>query len=279
MVGIVPGPLVAAPEPLRRRYGLFTAASGPMDLPAHGRGGGVRYVPETCGIAHAYPIGCSAGEVVVPEDGKPADPGDDQVSADPFMVLASIECGSLGYTATEFEDKVRRRLENGEQGAAELALWTGLDFDGNDLGITSLNDDPDTVAVVDDQDLVAVVSSLEDYAYRVMGYGSVAYIHAPAAASAWAALHGDLARPDGPLLRTPFGSIWVFGGGYPNDGGLHITGQVNLWRSPDAFVYPADQTMDRSTNQRLLVAEREYAIGFDCFNGRADFDPLGVTSP
>jgi hypothetical protein len=59
---------------------------------------------------------------------------------------------------------------------------------------------------------------------------------------------------------------------------LHITGQVQVWRSSSEFVYPADQTMNRTTNQRLLIAEREYAIGFDCFNGRAEFDPLGGVS-
>lgn len=277
-MALIPAPLIEAPEPLRRRYGLLTAASGPMDLPNHGRGGGARYVPMTCGEAHPYPIGCYSGEVIVPEGGKPRDPENDEVEARSFMVVASIECGSLGYSQAEFQTKVQRRLANGEQGAAELALWTGLDPGGNDLDIMNLTDSAEVVSVVDDQDIVAVVAALEDWAYRVEGYGNVAYIHAPVAAVAYAA-QAYLIQDDGPLKRTPYGSIWVFGGGYPNDGGIHITGQVNLWRSPDVFTYPADQTMDRTTNQRLLVAEREYAIGFDCLNGRADFDPLGVTSP
>src|SRR5690606_39334186 len=64
------------------------------------------------------------------------------------------------------------------------------------------------------------------------------------------------------------------------DGGayLHVTGQVQVWRAPEPFVYPANQTMNRATNQRLLIAEREYAISFDCMNGRALFDPLGGVS-
>ena len=37
---LIPAPIVPAPQPLRRRYGLFDAASGPLDLPAHGEGGG-----------------------------------------------------------------------------------------------------------------------------------------------------------------------------------------------------------------------------------------------
>jgi hypothetical protein len=275
-MSLAPGPLITSPEPLRRRYGLFTAASGPLDLPPHGRAGGVRYTADNCGQAFAYPIGCANEAVGTPA--KRVDDGDPEIEALPFAVVASMQCGSLGYTGSEFEDKIRRRLENGEQGAVEAAFWTGNTPAGADLGIVNLTDSAETVAVGDDQDLAAVVSALEDYAYRDQGYGYTAFIHAPVAAAAWAATQ-YLIEQDGPLKRTPYGSIWVFGGGYPNNGGIHITGQVNVWRSADAFVYPADQTMDRATNQRILIAEREYAIGFDCFNGRADFDPLGVTSP
>ena len=114
-MGIIPGQLIQGPEPLRRRYGLLTAASGPIDLPSpHGRGGGLRYIPVTCGVAHPYPIGCYDGLVEAPAEGKPSDPENTEVEAPPFMVVASIECGVVGYTGSEFEAKVRRRLANGE---------------------------------------------------------------------------------------------------------------------------------------------------------------------
>lgn len=288
-MGINPGQLINGPEPIRRRYGLFTAASGPVDIPLpHGRGGGVRFIPVTCGEAHPYPIGCYSGEVEVPEEGKPADPSDMEFQSGVFSVIASEECGSVGFTAAEFEAKVRRRLDNGEQGAAELALWTGQDENGNSLGVPHLAETTDTVTVSDPLEIQAVVAALEDWAYRVQGYGHVAYIHAPVAAAAWAGEAG-LVRQEGPLKVTPYGSIWVFGGGYPGtgaagaappDGGLylHVTGQVQVWRAPEPFVYPANQTMNRTTNQRLLLAEREYSISFDCMNGRALFDPLGGAS-
>lgn len=292
-MGIIPGQLIQGPEPIRRRYGLLTAASGPLDLPSpHGQGGGVRYVPVTCGEAHPYPIGCYDGLVEVPAQGKPTDPENVQVEAPPFMVVASIECGAVGYTGAEFEEKVRRRLTNGEQGAAELALWTGLDPNGNGLDIPNLANTAEDVTVLDggatSEIISEVVSALEDYAYNEQGYGNVAYIHAPVSVAAYAGEAGLIER-DGNLKVTPYGSIWIFGGGYPGTGVagappavggafLHITGQVQVWRSPSEFVYPADQTMNRTTNQRLLIAEREYAIGFDCFNGRAEFDPLGGVS-
>src|ERR1041384_8602250 len=47
------GPVyVAQPAVGNIRYGLFTAANGPFDLPVHGAVGGVQYLQEHCGQAH-----------------------------------------------------------------------------------------------------------------------------------------------------------------------------------------------------------------------------------
>lgn len=297
-MSIIPGELIPGPEPIQRRYGLFTAANGPVDLPTpHGRGGGVRYVPVSCGEAHPYPIGCYTGESR-PEPGmiqwrpggaptKPSDPDNGEVDTGVFAVIASIECGTVGYTAEEDTERVRRRLRNGEQGAVEYALWTGTDQAGRDLDILNLTDTAEDVFITDPDTLVELVSALEDYAYRENNYGYTAYIHAPVSVSAWAA-EANLIVQDKRLQRTPYGSIWVFGGGYPGTGEsasdaptggsyVHITGQIQVWASPDEFIYPVDQTMDKTRNQRLLIAEREYSVGFECFNGRAEFNPLGVS--
>lgn len=282
---LIPGPLIPGPEPLRRRYGLLTAASGPMDLSPHGEGGGVRYEAVTCGEAFSYPIGCANDVVSAPT--KRLDGGDPLVEALPFTVVASIECGSLGYTESEFDAKIRRRLANGEQGAVEQAFWTGNTPAGADLGIDNLQDSAVAVFPPDNTDIRGVVAGLEDYAYRAEGYGSVAYIHAPVSVAAWAA-NAYLIIEDGPLKRTPFGSIWVFGGGYPGTGAngafpfaggayMHITGQVNVWRAAEVTTYPMSATLNRETNQMLLLAERTYAVGFDCLNGRAEFNPLGAS--
>jgi hypothetical protein len=284
MAGIIPGPLITGPEPVSRRYGLLSAAAGPIDLPDHGRGGGVRYVPVTCGEATPYPIGCDAGLVV--HGVKEAQPDNAEFDALPFMVYASIECGAIGYSETEFRGKVERRLANGEQGAAEMALWTGaVSVGGTALGIENLQDSAVAVPVANDADFAAVIGALEFFMYHVAAYGSTAYIHASVDMAAWAGDH-HLVVQDGPLKKTPYGSIWVFGGGYPGTGAggalppaggsyLYITGQTTVWRSADVFTYPVNQTLDRSTNQRFLLSEREYAIGFDCATGRALFNPNG----
>lgn len=284
-MAMFPGPLIPGPEPVASRRGLFTAASGPISLPEKGRGGGVRYIPVTCGDAHTYPIDCSGGVVLHPE--KEADPQNPVVETGSFAVYASIECGAIGYSEREFEDQVIRRLLNGEQGAAEYGLWTGLGADGSSLGNENLVDSATLVINPDDSNIVAVLAALEDYAYRVQGYGNVAYIHAPVTVASWAASQHLVWEKSGdPRQYTPFGSIWVFGGGYPGTGPghvapplggayLYVTGQTTVWRSDDIWTYPANQTMDRETNQRFLLSEREYAVGFDCFAGVALFDPLG----
>jgi hypothetical protein len=269
---MIPGMVVPAPEPLRRRYGLFDAAAGPLDLAPHGEGGGVRFVPLTCGEAYAYGVTCYTGEVAAPE--KPLDPGNDEVAPGVFAVLATLNCGLVGFTEAENRTTVQRRLEGTEQPAVERALWSGLDFEGNSLDILSL--DAEAVAVSSGYDpalITDVVGALERYAYTESGYGGVAYIHAPVEVAAFAAEAG-LIVPEGPNRKvTPLGSVWSFGA-YPA-GEVIVTGQTALWRAPEIQVY---NSFDQNTNELVLVAERAYSVAFECFAGRAEFDPLEGSS-
>src|SRR6187549_202534 len=270
-MALVPGIDVVAPEPLRSRYGLFTAASGPLDLPAHGEGGGVRYVPVTCGAAYAYGVQCYDTENPAPE--KPHDTDNEEVVTGVFSVLSTLNCSAVGYTLDEYRTKVQRRLETAEQAAVEGAFWTGLDFEGNSLGIRSLSGEAENIPAGYDPGLITdVVGALERYAYTTNGYGYSAYIHAPVEVAAFGHESG-LVLKDGNRLVTPMGSIWSFGA-YPA-GSVIITGQTNVWRA-QVQTYGA---FDRVTNERLLVAERAYAVSFDCFAGRAEFDPLDVNPP
>lgn len=269
---IIPGLIVPAPEPLRTRYGLFTAASGPLDLPPHGEGGGVRYVPGTCGTAYAVGVTCyDDEESSAPE--KPHDTDNAEVQTGVFAVLSTLNCGAPGYTWEEYQAKVQRRLESTEQAAVEAALWSGLDLDGNDLGILTLDGQAQDVDPGYDPGLITdVVGALERYAYTEQQYGYTAYIHAPVEVAAFAAEAGMAIR-DGSRIITPLGSVWVFGA--YGSGSVIITGQTTVWRAPEIQVYDA---FDRTTNEVLLVAERTYAVGFDCLAGRAEFDPLEVVS-
>jgi hypothetical protein len=270
-MALIPGLTVAAPEPLRRRYGLFDAASGPIDLAAHGEGGGVRYVPFTCGQAYAYGVTCYTVEDPAPA--KPLDSDNAEVETGVFAVLSVLNCGAVGYTQAEYAAKARRRLEVSEQAAVEAALWTGEDFQGNALGILNLDDEAVAITGGYDAGLITdVVGALERYAYVDQGYGSVAYLHAPVEVAAFAAEAG-LIIPEGtgPNVRklTPMGSVWAFGA-YPA-GEIIVSGQTTVWRSPEIQTY---SSFENASNELLVIAERAYSVSFDCFAGRAEFNPL-----
>jgi hypothetical protein len=53
-----------------------------------------------------------------------------------------------------------------------------------------------------------------------------------------------------------------------------VTGQPPVWRSPEIQVYSA---FENATNEVVLVAERPYSVAFECFAGRAEFNPLEVS--
>jgi hypothetical protein len=270
-MAIIPGMTVPAPEPGRRRYGLFDAAVGPLVLPPHGQGGGVRYVPVGCGEAYVYPVDCEeppSKEGIIDND-------DAEIETGVFAVLATLECGAVAYSEAEMRVKVARRLEAGAQAAVERALWSGIDFEGNALpGVRSLTDEAETVSMSfdpDDATVAELVGALERYAYTEQGYGYQAVIHAPIEVAAFA-FEAGLVLMDGAKKVTPMGSIWAFGA-YP-PGSAIITGQTTVWRAPAETV----TAFDRVSNQRLLLAEQAFAVSFDCFAGQAGFDPLEVSS-
>lgn len=269
---IVPGVVVPAPARLRRRYGLFDAASGPLDLATHGEGGGVRFVPD-CGRSLAYGVACyEAGESPV----KPLDGDADEIQTGVFVALSTLNCGAPGYSLSEYQGKVRRRLEGSEQAAVEAALWTGLDYQDNSLGTLSLDGEASSIDPGYDPGLITdVVGALERYAYTEQQYGGVAYIHAPVEVAAFAAEAGlivpETSGPGGRKL-TPLGSVWAFGA-YPSSEVI-ITGQTTVWRAPEIQVY---SSFENATNEVVLVAERAYSVAFECFAGRAEFNPLEVS--
>lgn len=250
--------IVEAPPSRGLRYGLFAAAVGPMDLPVPGGlRGGVQFLPQSCGTASLYPVVC--------DDTPPAQTfkdGDGYIVAEPFLARATYVCQSVGTSAAELEARVRQRLANGEQSVAEAGMAQAL----------AASAVPVTAA--DPTNIHSVVGELEQWLYGdgTADYGNVGYLHAPARFSAWATSIG-LAIKDGPVWRTHMGTVWIFGGGYPDDGQMYISGTAAVWRAPEASVPPAAQVFDRTTNQYRLVADREYAVAFDCVAAVATFEP------
>lgn len=263
-MAFIPAPILAAPIARGRRYGLLTAANGPVDLPDRGQAAGIVYEPVTCGVTRSYPIECPAD--VTPPD-KVFDPADDFVEAEAFLVYATYRCGAAGNTAASIEEKVRRRLENAEQVGAEAGFAAVLAAAATPISAG----EPDSIR--------SVVGELEQWLYGAdgAGYGFGGFLHAPIRAAAYAA-HAGLLIKQGIYWQTALGTTWVFGGGYPDDGSIYITGQVTVWRSPDLIVPPTGQTFDRRLNQYNALAERTYAVAYDCAAAVADFTPAGFGS-
>lgn len=259
---IAPPLVVSAPEPRGVRYGLFQSANGPLDLPTHGLAGGIVYEPVSCGFARSYGTLCHTDEQL---GNKTYDPNETPITRESFVVYSSLACGSAGKTSAELEAKVRRRLANGEQSVAEAGMATILA-----AGATPL--------VAPGVTLTDVVGELEQWLYGTdptapadAQYGNVGYLHASPRIAAHA-MTADLIVPDGPLLRTSMGTIWVFGGGYPDDGTIYVSGNVTVWRAPDVFVSTPSFVLDRTTNQYHVIAEREYAVSYDCVAASAVYN-------
>lgn len=245
---------VDTPSPRGLRYGLLTAANGPLDLPEHARGGSIVYEPVSCGFARLDTVECSAS------DGPTMDDADDLVYADAFLAYATYVCGSVGKSPAQMEDKVRQRLANGEQTIAEAGLADALSL----AAVPLVPGDAD--------DFRQVIGELEQWLYGIDGaaYGNRGYLHAPIRYAVLAARNGLLIA-DGPAYRTPIGTIWSFGGGYPDDGRIFVTGNTTVYRSPDVDVPPAREVFNRSTNQYRMLAQREYAVAYDCVAAVADY--------
>lgn len=265
-MAIVPAPTVPAPEPLGLRYGLLAAAAGPLDLPSPGgMGGGVTYDPVSCGGAHRIPMDC-----VDPDDPeeKTFDPADDRVVGLPFVTYASLTCGSVGMPGDLPEAKVRRRLANGEQAQVEAELADRLAA----LPATS-------VVSFDPTSLPAVFGALEQWLYGTdaeeQGYGNIGFIHAPLRFGSQAFRLG-LRRDEVGRYRTTLGTVVVFGN-YGDGGVIYITGHVTTWRAPEPAVSPRNQVLDRVTNQLYMLAEREWAIAYDCVAGQSIYSGDGVS--
>jgi hypothetical protein len=275
MVATIPAVPVAKPTAsLPLRYGLFQAAIGPLDLPVHGRNGGVHYELGLCGEGFGYEVECIADQ-----NSKAAawtENGLTSVTGLPFIVFATMQCGSLGYTFEEERAFVLERLKGVEQAVVEELFSTSTLGQGPGLvtadGITTVTGAGDTVG--------DVLSELERARYcgftgNLTQYGPPGILHV--AIPVFNELKVEhLIEFDGTRWRTPIGTVVSTGcyanndpaGAAPADGvfWMYLTGQTTVWRTPDSQVQiaPVEGSLDRATNQFMMLAEREYVVAFEC---------------
>lgn len=284
--------LALRPNPGNLRYGLFNVAppqtlvdaGDGQNIADHAYGGGLTYDPRGCGRSRLYNIDCN------PPANKTFDDNSPEVEVNPFNVYASLKCGPQGMSPAFMAQKTSERLHASEQGAVEEAFWTGS------AGNTPFLAQGSTVDVAPGltfANIVDAVAALEDHAYRVAPYGFHAVLHARSAVHAYASQEhlvvtaaqgfADVwgAAPQEPVLRTPLGTKWVFGGGYPGTGiagaapgagktFIFITGNVTTWRQPEwTPPDPSRSSFNKTFNEFQLLAERGYLATFDCFSACA----------
>lgn len=272
MAAIIPAAQVAPPAPGPIRYGLFAAANGPLDLPIHGRSGGLQWEQDVCGTAALYTADCPPSD----QAAKTAVESDDYMTAAPFVVYALNNCAPVGRTPEEHRRRAIARLLTGEQSAVELALWNG-----GGVGATPALTLAGATAVVSAQTgFAARIAALEEAFYDAYGYQGTIHINSRAYGAASAA-HMVKGPGDGQLfpnpaqLLTPLGSRWSFGAGYDITGPANAApaaGSVFAFMTPNVTVYRSSevnapdpaQTFNRTTNQMYALAEREYVVGYGC---------------
>lgn len=279
MVATIPPDLVENPVSLfPLRYGLFQAANGPRDLPVHARNGGLRYVTSICGEGFGYEIACIDAQA--DKSAAWTENGTTTVLGAPFMVFATLQCGSVGYTTDEMNSLVMDRLRGVEQAVVEEVFSTSTFGQSPGLitgdGITTVTGAGDSV--------VHVLSELERARYcgftgNTAQYGRPGVLHvAIPVLNALKAEH--VIEFDGTRWRTPMGTVVSAGcyanndpaGVAPADGvfWMYLTGETTIWRSSDQFVMEnirqssPEGTLDRVTNQYMMLAEREYVVTYEC---------------
>lgn len=195
--------------------------------------------------------GDGVGEVTQLEAGDAGKSGDRVADTNftGFGVWAADECGLKNQV--EAARAARQKLKLHEQQLVEAEFAAVL-----------LADAPAPVnpAAGEVEEFVRAVGELE----ALLGY-LPGVIHADAHFAAWAShlglrfdANGD---PDNEGLYTPSGHRWAFSVGYSALGTTLIaTGPVTVFRG--ALV--EKEGLDQTHNQRLQIAEREYAVTYEC---------------
>lgn len=262
---------VRRPGAVVPRYGLFTVAQAMgtlvegIPMPVHAGQGGLEYETAVCELPTCFETDCIATLGT-----KPVGATSTTVTGDPFVVLTSLSCGSVGLTDAIMRERLIERAQAGEQALVEDTFSRGL------CGINPslANSTPVVTALAATTNIVEAVSLLESTFYA--GYGLPAVIHAPIAASAFLFQAYQMWRDPSGVWRTPAGSYISIGnyaglspvGAAPaaNTTWLYITSQVGIWRTTEADVFytPFEAALNRSTNQVNAYREREYILAYEC---------------
>lgn len=254
-------------------YGLFKVANGPLELPPLAITGGLEFETPYCGLPDGYAIACVPGSKAGSFTG-----GWDLVTGDPFTVLEGSACGFGGWDQAASDARTRElvlsKLYAGEQRRVEDVFSRGTFGQARSLAGGG------ATALAASANIVEAFGLLESNFATT--YGLPGIIHVPlVAAAVTKASHLVEQGRDGiwytvPGNRVSFGNYAGLapGGGAPaaDHTNIYITAPVNIWSSPEPFVSPWAESVNKTTNQIFRFAEREYVITYECAAYATDVD-------
>lgn len=257
---------IPAPQAPPRPYGLFDVAMGPFEFPNAGAiGAGIIYVPNTC-EDDIFLVATNCPPVT---GTKTFSAIEAPVSGSPFVVMTSYTCGSIGFSFEETAERVRTRMMLREQRAVEKRVWQGSN---GALGtITGLFRNAINLGAAG-----CSVEAIEILEQTLADNGVVGgLIHARVGMSPHLANNHLIEQVRPNLKTTPYGTPYVFGRGYDGSGPtgqaadastewMYASGRITVWRDAEIFVPSPQQTMDRSTNQMNVIAERFFNVIVEC---------------
>lgn len=203
--------------------------------------------------------------------------------ATPFTVYAEFDCAPVGNA--DAVERTRDALARVEPWQVERAFWTGvagdqevvwphLAADGDQLDPQGTVLQTNAVVVTGSGATLSVTEGLGLLEGALADcYGGIGIIHVPQ--RALPALDGyGLIRQNGSVLRTLNGNRVAVGAGYPGTSPsgaapaagtswLYATGSVVAYRG-DIKTFRPNQSIDRSVNTIMMIAERTYVLAWDC---------------
>lgn len=285
-----PRQLVAPPLFVDRSYGLLSVVQARFEPQDPHWANGVTY-QTLCGIGGStLDDFCITGNA----PSKSRNMTTPVRGATPFTVFTEVDCAPIGYTPEELTSRTIDALTRIEPWQVEFSFWTGSVSPTGSSGQPTNTAYPHLAAnaqVLDQTGAQSII--LQTAAATVTGstvvdivegiglleaamgncYDGQPVIHVPMIL-AEQGFRAGVFKVNGQHLETNGGkSLVALGAGYPGtapDGSitpgaswLYATGQVFAYRGPIQS-FALRESLNRSTNQTKMIAERTYVLGWDC---------------
>jgi hypothetical protein len=191
------------------------------------------------------------------------------ISGAPFSVYTTWQCSTIGYSFEEQAARVRQRMDLRAQTAVERRLWQGQTSatDGSFAGLFANAINLPAAGCVTE-----AIETLEQTLADNGVFGGVIHARTGMAAHFAASHHAfQVGRQKQTYLGTPV----VFGQGYSGVGPtgqgattdveyMYASGRVVIWETPETWVPPVQEVVDKTTNTVFLVAQKIYAVAVEC---------------